>query len=239
MNENFRHGIYDYTAGEISPEVALIRDCMVAWEKPAADGRKGNLRNVVRTILGSTLFRDHAASRQKVKTPFEYTVSVARAIRTAGAAGAAPSDVPAKDLLDAMDRMGFELYRREEPDGWSEFGGDWINTSALVERMRFSQRVLTAGNGWSNPVDLLQSHLPADQWSDAGAVAGFFCDLLFPGEGSANLDLDRQAAIEFLNTDENGEVSPLSKFSAASFSYGVRVRGVVAMLMGFPRFQEQ
>jgi uncharacterized protein (DUF1800 family) len=239
VNESFRHGVYDYTAQEISPEAALIRDCMAVWEKPAADGRRGNLRNVVRTILGSALFRDHAASRQKIKTPFEYTVSVARAIRTGVAGRSASTDVPAKDLLDAMSRMGFELYRREEPDGWSEFGGDWINTSALVERMRFSQRVLTAGKGWSNPVDLVQAHLPADQWSDAGAVAGFFCDLLFPGEGAANLDLDRQAAIQFLNTDENGAMSPLDKFSVASVSYGVRVRGVVAMLMGYPRFQEQ
>lgn len=240
VHEDFRHGIYDYTAPDLSSEAALIRNCMAAWDTPAADGRKGNLRSVLRVIFDSALFREHAASRQKVKTPFEFTVSAVRSIRAAKPGGGFTADIRAADLLNPMVRMGQELFHREEPDGWSEIGGDWINTSALVERMRFVQSFLKQGNTASDPVALLKQRLPSSQWLDASVVSKFFCDLLFLGEGSANLDLDRTAAEAFLNASENGvSPSPFNRLTSSSSGYDTRVRSMVAMLMGLPRFQEQ
>ena len=85
--------------------------------------------------------------------------------------------------------------------------------------------------------------LPSASWRDAGAVADYFLDVLFPGEGKANLDVYRTAAINFLNTADNGTTaSPfnaLAVSSVAGSTYDTRVRGMVSMLMTSPRFQEQ
>lgn len=241
VHEHFVHGVYDYTDPNLSPEAALVRDCMKAWETPAADGRKGNLRNVLSTIFNSSLFRQNAASQQKVRTPFEFTVSSIRALRAAKPTGGFTAETTGAELIDEMSRLGMPLFNREEPNGWSEFGADWINSSSLIERMRFVQdKVLKVSVKSVDPVGLVKIKLPAAQLRDSGAVADYFLNILFPGEGKANLDLDRTAAISYLNTLENGVTpSAFSSLDPNSSAYDTRVRGMVASLMGLARFQEQ
>jgi hypothetical protein len=102
-----------------------------------------------------------------------------------------------------------------------------------------------AGNSVTSPVRLLFTRLPvlADQ-RDAAKVADVFLGLLFPGEGAANLNLYRTAAINFLNTADDGvTASPFSALAVGTTTgnntYDTRVRGLVAMLMTMQRFQEQ
>ncbi len=264
VHEDFDFGLYDYTASTLTPEAQLIKDCMTAWNTPAADGRQGNIRSVLNVIFRSALFRGHAASQQKIKTPLELAVSAVRALRVV--------DTDAKGYVTAtadsdgygisgsgantspLNRMGgMLLFNKVEPDGYSEFGGIWLNTANLCERMRFVQHLLmptssslkSADYGapgtrnTSDPVKLLKLKLPAGSWNDPAAVADYFLGLLYPGEGMANLGLDRAAAIEFLNTNEAGASSPFSALSNTSTAYDGRVRGMVALLMCLPRFQEQ
>lgn len=240
VHENFHHGLYNYTDPNLSPEAALVRDCMAAWEIPGPDGRKGNLRSILKTIFNSPLFRSQAASRQKVKTPMEFVISSIRALRAAKPTGDFTADSTGRDTDASMEQIGMRPFYREEPDGWPEFGRDWINTSSLVERMRYVQTLLRVGNRNADPVSLLKLKLPADQWRNPDAVADFFVTLLFPGEGKANLDLDRAAAVAFLNKNEAGTATSLfSGLIPTTAAYDTRVRGMVAMLMCLPRFQEQ
>ena len=96
------------------------------------------------------------------------------------------------------------------------------------------------GNNVCNPVALLKSKLTSDKWNDANAVAGYFLGLLYPAEGAANLSLYRTAAINFLNTSDTGQaINNFSGLANTSTTYDTRVRGMVAMLMGLARFQEQ
>jgi Protein of unknown function (DUF1800) len=150
-----------------------------------------------------------------------------------------------------MGNMG--LFNKAEPDGFSEFGRIWLNTANLCERMRFAQHLLmpttsstkdddygTAGfRNTSDPVKLLKLKAPAGSWNDAGAVVDFFLSLLYPGEGRGNLGPDRQAAINFLNVTELGVASNFSALPNTGAAYDGRVRGMVALLMCMPRFQEQ
>ena len=132
-----------------------------------------------------------------------------------------------------------------------------------MERLRWPQLLLcmassdgnkndgiSGGNkSVSNPVVLLQLGLPQQNPSgsllNAGDVADFFLSILFPAEGKANLDLYRTAAINFLNdgsadgSPNNYPFSALFVSNAAGSSYDTRVRGMVAMLMSFQRFEEQ
>jgi uncharacterized protein (DUF1800 family) len=255
VHEDFQHGLYDYTDPALSDEARLVKACMDAWETPGPDGRKGNLRQVLRTIFGSGLFRSRAALAQKVKTPFEYVVSTIRALRAARPDGTFTADTDGYDMITTLRRLNMSLFDRADPDGWPELGRDWVSTAALVERMRFAQNFLiaprealkavdfgsTGDDNISDPVGLLQLKLPAEQLRDPGAVAGFFLRLLFPGEGRANLTPDRAGAIAFLDSADNAAPgsSPFASLQPGTRAYDGRVRGMVALLMGLPRFQEQ
>ena len=263
VHENFYYGVYDYTTNNPTAEVQLVKDCMTAWNTPAGDGRKGNLRAVLNTIFSSALFRGHGASQQKVKTPLEYSVSAVRALRLVstdtnnyvsatcdsdgyGISGASGNTSP-------LTRMGnMALFNKPEPDGYSEFGRNWLNTANLCERMRFAQHLLmpttssTKDDDYgspglkntSDPVALLKLKLPGASLNNAAAVVDFFLGLLYPGEGAGNTGRDRQAAIDYLNLDEAGTTT--SAFSGLSgTAYDGRVRSMVGFLMSLPLFQEQ
>jgi len=255
VHEDFDFGVYDYRTNT-SPEALLVKACMTAWDTPATDGRKGNIRNVLKVIFDSALFRGNGASAQKVKTPLELAASTIRALRSANTDTngwvSATSDTDGYGITTPLSRMGgMTLFDKAEPNGWSEFGYLWLNTANLCERMRFAQHVLmpttsslksadySTTRNVSDPVKLLKLKLPSASWKDAGAVADYFLGILFPGEGRANLDMDRTAAIAFLNANESGVSSPFSGLTDTTAAYDGRVRGMVGMLMSLPRFQEQ
>ena len=62
---------------------------------------------------------------------------------------------------------------------------------------------------------------------NAAAIVDFFADALF---AKALTGAERQAAIDFLNTDNSGVVSAYNN---------TRIRDVVGFLLGYPQFQEQ
>lgn len=255
VHEDFHHGVYDYTNPNLGPEVRLVRACMEAWERPGPDGRKGNLRQVLHTIFHSELFRSRAALAQKVKTPLEYVVSVIRAVRAARPAGGFTAETDGYDLITSLRRLNMPLFDRAEPDGWPEAGREWISTAALIERMRFAQNFLVAARdplkqrdfgitGTDNvcdPVALLGQRLSPEQLRDAAAVVDCFLGLFFPGEGRANWWPDRELALAFLNSADSGAPgsSPFATLAPGSAAYEGRIRGLVAFLLGLPRFQEQ
>lgn len=262
VHEDFAHG-YDFTASQLTPEADLVRQCMMAWE---TNMPRGQIRKVLDVIFKSDLFRSHPAAFAKVKTPLEYTVSAIRALRVStngtGLHGSWSSDTDGTSLATPLQRMGgMVLFDRAEPDGYPESGAGWISAGTLAERVRWTQSLLIAsgqtghngsqsgtGNDASNsatsPVRLMFARLPllADQ-QHAAKVADVFLGLLFPGEGAANLNLYRTAAINFLNTSDDGlsasSFSALTPSATAANAYDTRVRGMVAMLMTMQRFQEQ
>lgn len=80
VHDNFHHG-YDFTDAETSPEESLVHDCMLAWENPTNGGPKGQMREVLRVLLKSDLFRNPNTAAAKVKTPLEFAASTLRAFR--------------------------------------------------------------------------------------------------------------------------------------------------------------
>ena len=257
VHEGFEFGDYDYTAPNLTPEAALVKECMTAWNTPAGDGRKGNIRSVLNVIFNSELFRSQGASQQKVKTPLEYAASAIRALRatTTDTNGwiSSTSDSDGYGIISPLSRMGsMNLFNKPEPDGWSEKGTIWLNTANLCERMRYVQSyAMSTGNSLkssdygtagtkntSDPVSLLRLRLPGSM-NNAAAVVDYFLGLLYPGEGAANLALDRDAAITFLNTAESGGASPFNALGSTTAGYDGRVRSMVGFLLSLPRFQEQ
>lgn len=247
IHDDFAHG-YDFTDPNLSPEGQLVRECMRVWEESTP---KGQVWRVVETILNSELFRTQAASRQKVKTPFEFTVSALRALRARATDGTYTADTAGYGLYNPMNRMGrMRLFDRDDPDGYPESGAPWISAGTLAERLRYVQAIVIpvgqsgrtdiTSSEFANPVKLLKTKLPSTSWNDAGAVVDYFLGILYPGEGKANLADYRAHAVQFLNTSESGTASsPFANLLNTSTTYDTRVRAMVAMLMTLPRFQEQ
>jgi hypothetical protein len=247
VHEDFYIG-YDFTDPNLSPEGQLVRQCMTTWENSSP---KGQIRSVLATIFNSDLFRGNRASMQKVKNPFKFTVSAIRALRTANPSGGFTADTDGYSLAAPMTRMGgMNLFDRTDPDGYPEAAAGWISAGTLAERLRFVQSLLLApgqagktdsgNNNTSDPVALLKAKLPATSWNDPQAVVDYFSGILYPAEGKANLDLYARAAVNYLNTADDGvTASAFTHLSSGTTAYDTRVRGVVAMLLTFPRFQEQ
>jgi uncharacterized protein (DUF1800 family) len=246
VHDDFVHGVYDYTDPNRSPEAELVRQCMVAWDTPAADGRKGNMRAVLSTIFNSDLFRSHGGSLQKVKTPLEFVASAVRALRAANPNGTYTASTDGYSFSSPLNRMGgMSLFNRAEPDGYPEAGPPWISAGTLDERVRYVQSLLEqntgsdAGNSVTDPVTLLKLKLPSNQWNNTTNVTEFFLGLIYPGEGKGNLVAYRDLGINYLNTADNGTANLFSSLSNTGGTYNTRVRGMVAMLMTMQRFQEQ
>jgi len=240
VHDDFDHG-YDFTSSDLSDEGKLVRECMLTWENSTP---KGQMRPLLRTIFNSQLFRSHAGSMQKVKTPLEFTVSAIRALRSENADGTATADSD-----------GFAIVGNSPSSSSASLNR--ISAGTLSERLRFVQSFLIApgqtgkseggANNVSDPVALLKKKLAPGTWADAGAVTDYFVDLLYPAEGKANLELYRASAIDFLNSDNGGVQTSASLFqnlvpngtAQQIAEYDLRVRGMISMLMTFQRFQEQ
>ena len=257
VHEGFHLG-YDFTDAVHTPEEDLVHACMLAWENPTNGGPKGQVRDVLRTILQSDLFRSSLAAGSKVRTPLEFGVATLRAFRAQRADGTFTSVVDPAILSDGLlNRAGrMRLFDRAEPDGYPEEGSGWISAGTLAERLRFVQSVALAGanlattpaarssadsvgNSRIDPAGLVMLKLGASA-NSAEAVVDYLLDLLFPTEGAANLAEIRQVALDFLNTADNGTTaSPFSALVPGSRAHDGRVRGLAALLLSTPRFQEQ
>ncbi len=256
---------YDYTDPNLSEEGKLVKACMAAWE---AGTPKGQIWDVINVIANSALFRTNAYA-QKVKTPLEFSVSAIRALLSTNVLTGIPTaDTDGYSIANTgsgspIARLGsMNIYDRDAPDGWAEYGSAWINAGTLAERARFIQTFLLASNdvakadgisspgsinrNIANPVAILQAKLSTTAQQDATAVANLFVNILYPGEGSINTAAYRDIAAKFLQSDQYGDINTSQSFSTvygagtgAGSEYDTRVRGMVSMLMTLQRFSEQ
>lgn len=260
VHDNFHHG-YDFTDAENSAEESLVHECMLAWENPSNGGPKGQMREVLRVILKSDLFRNPNTAAAKVKTPLEFAASTLRAFRSVKPDGGTTASVDAPNLIASgglLDRAGrMRLFDRADPDGYAEDAGSWISAGTLGERLRYVQSLALAGAGLASgtgvrsspdslgssridPSALLALRLTNGTNRSAEAVSDELLRLLFPSEGAGNLRQYRALAIQFLNTADNGTTaSNFSSLVPGTKEYDGRVRGLAALLLSSPRFQEQ
>ncbi len=91
---------------------------------------KGDIREVVRTIVTSREFFAPEAYRAKVKTPFEFVTSAARATSA--------DSINAMPLVQAMRELGMPPYQCQPPTGYADRADAWVNTGALLSRMNFA-----------------------------------------------------------------------------------------------------
>jgi uncharacterized protein (DUF1800 family) len=126
----------------------------------------GDLRQVMEVLVESPEFWDEAARHQKIKSPFELTVSALRALD-------AEVQYP-RETVEWIGRMGQPLYSYQAPTGYPDRADFWVNSGALLHRMNFGLALaagqidgvnldLAALNDHKEPesrVDALETYVP-------------------------------------------------------------------------------
>jgi len=202
----------------------LLGDAIAAWN---ATEPAGNIATVMQTILDpvnqANLFWSDRAYRGKAKTAIEYINSSLRVLD-------AQSD--GERLPQLNDTMGMDLFQRDEPDGYSELGSDWINTASMLERIEFVSELAENRNGayaWDSLgyLDAWGLETPED-------IVDFFDETLYQGTLS---QANRQLLLQYLTTDENGEPEPLDRADSAEFQR--RVQELVGLILSLPQWHFQ
>lgn len=263
------YGFYNYAGGNLAPEADLVHQCMMAWETNSPKGQlrpvlsaifnsdlfksSATTMQKVKTPLEYTIsgIRALRSSTNGSSLPGTFTADTDGYSISGNANGS---------TAYPLNRMGgMLLFDRQDPNGYPEAAAGWVSAGTLAERIRWIQTLcigsndattkndsISGGNkSVSYPVLLLQMNLPAASQTNAAAVVDYFLGILMPGEGAANLGLYRAAAISYLNdytADSPADTLPFSGLTVSATggsNYDTRVRGMVAMLMGFQRFEEQ
>jgi uncharacterized protein (DUF1800 family) len=93
----------------------------------------GDIKTVLRALIASPEFNSKQYFRNKVKTPEEFVASAFRAT------GTDPQNPGA--LVNTVKTMGMELYHALPPTGYYLTADQWMNSSALVDRLNFAYQL--------------------------------------------------------------------------------------------------
>ncbi len=110
------------------PPAALVDKVAATFTKT-----KGDLREVVRTLVTSPEFFATEHRNAKVKTPLEFVVS---GVRTTGREVRDP-----RQLLQALQQLGMAPYMCQPPTGYDDTAETWVSAGALVTRMNIAQQL--------------------------------------------------------------------------------------------------
>jgi len=202
----------------------LVQEAMDAWDSTA---RPGHIATVLRAILDpvdqSGLFWSEDIYRSKVKTPVEYINSSLRAL-DGWATG--------EGLPQLNDAMGMHLFRRDEPDGYSELGFDWMDTSSMLERIDFVRGLAENREteyGWDVLTFYNMRKLPT-----AEEVITDSDDLLYQGTLS---EANKQLLLDYLLSDDEGAPMPLNRADADKFQQSIQE--TLGLMLALPQWHFQ
>jgi uncharacterized protein (DUF1800 family) len=153
------------------PPEALVGRMAKSFQKS-----KGDIREVIRTMIYSPEFWSRAVYAAKIKTPFELVASAARAV-------GADVETPTQ-LVNWVSRIGEPLYQCLPPTGYKDNAATWVNSGALLNRLNFALQ-LTRNNLRGAQVDL-PSRLGSDFGSDPKMALDRASDIFLGGQISSS-----------------------------------------------------
>jgi uncharacterized protein (DUF1800 family) len=175
----------------------------------------GDIREVLRAMFTSPEFFAAENYRAKIKTPFEMTVSAARAIGAETNAG--------PQFHRWIAQMGEGLFLCQPPTGYADTAEHWVNTGALLERMNFA--LALSGNRIPGTRVSLQNLAQGVNTAQTSQVVDHYAKLLLRGQISPQT----RATID----------KSLGEQRLAMAGAGVDVAKVVGLILGSPEFQRQ
>jgi len=271
VHDGFAIG-YDFTQPNLTPEAQLVQQCMLAWENSSPKGQiRAVLSTIFNSALFQGNGAAMQKIKTPLEYTISAIRALRASTNGTGNPGTFSSDTDGYSISGTMSgnsqntvyplyRMGtMALFDRVDPNGYPEDGPSWISAGTVAERVRWVQTfcmsvndtnkhdAISGGNkSICDPIGLLKYKLALQtspgSVTNAANVADYLLNIIYPGEGAANLTLYRAATINFLNSGDDGvTASPLNGLSQSGNPSPLenRVRGAVAMLLGFQRFHEQ
>jgi uncharacterized protein (DUF1800 family) len=187
----------------------------------------GDIRRVLALIVSSPEFYSRAAYGAKVKEPFALAVSTYRAL------DGRPDSLGRSAQLAA--RLGQPMWGRLTPDGWPDDAATWMNTGAILQRIRFG---LDVGAG-RIPGIRVPPLAASSQTERVDSVIA----LVLGGEVSPEtraillngVNPFAVAAEDSSSTGSRGAMAPNGSRPAAPLGYGA----LVGLAIGAPEFQRR
>ncbi|MEO6924114.1 MAG: DUF1800 domain-containing protein, partial [Bryocella sp.] len=94
---------------------------------------KGDIKTILRALIASPEFNSKQYFHNKVKTPVEFVASAFRSTATV------PQNAAA--LVNTIRTMGMPMYFALPPTGYYLTADQWMNSSALVDRLNFAYQL--------------------------------------------------------------------------------------------------
>jgi uncharacterized protein (DUF1800 family) len=195
---------------------------------------KGDIREVVRTIITSPEFFSVDAYRAKVKTPLEFVVS---AVRASGAVVQNAQPI----IQQLRQQLGMPIYGCQPPTGYSMTADAWVNTGALLSRMNFALQIVNGAlpmgpgpqgrPGGPPPGRVLGAGGPPAQGRAGGPPRPIQVDVAALAPDTS--DVSRQRLIDMMLAGQASDATRNTLAKAES------PQQLVALMLGSPEFQKR
>ncbi len=200
---------------------------------------KGDIKEVLLSMVMHPDFWTKAKEKEKIKSPFELAVS---AVRATGTEVAAPYQV-----FTWSEKMGQKFYFYQAPTGFPDKANFWINTGSLLNRMNFGMAIAAQKiPGFkTNLLALNQNHEP----ESVEEALQIYTKLLLPvanqKENSERImsivraqNIDQKIASA---TKDSGGMQDLQKETMAQMNNTPlkSMAQVVGVIIGSPAFQRK
>ena len=213
-----------------TPPVSLIDRAATEFQRT-----DGDIRRVMALIVSSPEFYSRTAYGAKVKEPFALVVSAYRAL------GGRPDTLGRSAQLAA--RLGQPLWGRLTPDGWPDDASAWMNTGAILQRIRFGLDV-GAGRITGIRVADLPGAVPAAACVDSvialvlhGEATPETRAILISGSNPLAADAPASAALVPRDTLASGEAMRPAPNGKRDGRLGFAA--LVGLAIGAPEFQRR
>ncbi|GAC1401211.1 MAG: DUF1800 domain-containing protein [Pyrinomonadaceae bacterium] len=200
----------------------------------------GDMRETLRAIFTSPECFSQAAFQAKVRSPFEYAAASLRAFN-ADTDGTRP-------ILDAISRMGQQIFGRLTPDGYPDRADQWLSTGQLLARLNFANSF--ANNRIKGTHIDFARYFAGVEANDPHQVAAQIARLtlgvkISPKTNNALDKLANAAAPQALSPTKQGAsfasvaVSPSDKGKPANIAPPAYIADMLTLIVGAPEFQRR
>ena len=200
---------------------------------------KGDIKEVLLTMVMHPDFWAKAKEKEKIKSPFELAVS---AVRATGTEVAAPYQV-----FTWSEKMGQKFYFYQAPTGFPDRASFWINTGSLLNRMNFGMAIAAQKiPGFkTNLLALNQNHEP----ESVEEALQIYTKLLLPVTNQKENSARIMSIVRAQNIDEKiasatkdtGGMQDMQKETLAQMNNTPlkSMAQVVGVIIGSPAFQRK
>jgi len=169
-----------------------------------------DMKAVMREVLLSPQFWDHASTFARYSWPAEFVV---RALKDIGWRG-----FSVNDALTPMSNMGMVLYEPPDVSGW-DAGRTWFSTGAMLSRMNFAAQLTN-----NQKVNLLSAARPSGKTPDA--LLAYVLDEL----ATAPLDAS-------VTTELNNYLRATGAWTGTDAQIQAKTAGLMHLVAGSPEYQ--